>query len=135
MGPIGADGSYQVAVDRDRNRLYVAFRGYFREADARAACAEVLRRAAELEAGFSLVTDIAEYVAASEEGAKVVQETQAALADLGVGRIVRVVGKNVVANMQMTRTAREIGYLPGVGATTAITVAEADALLDGPVDS
>jgi hypothetical protein len=130
MASIGVDGSYRVAIDQARNRLYVTFRGYFREDDARVACAEVLRQAGELEPGFSIVTDISEFTAASEEGAEVIKETQAALAELGVGRIVRVVGKNVVANMQMTRTAREIGYDPGTEADAVGTVAEADTLLD-----
>lgn len=123
--------AYTVSTDTGRNRLYVTFTGFFDDDEAEKACAAVLAAARELGAGFAIVTDIADFKATTEAGAEAIAGLQRDLGALGVSRVVRVVGDSVLANMQLSRTAREAGYGPGVRPDTVRSREEAEALLDG----
>lgn len=122
--------AYTVTPDTGRNRLYVSFEGFFDDDEAQRACAAVLAAARQLIEGFAIVTDISEFKATTESGAESIARLQNELAGLGVSRVVRIVGESVVPNMQLSRTAREAGYGPGVRPDTVRSREEADALLD-----
>ncbi len=119
-----------VSADTSRNRLYVTFEGFFDDDEAERACAAVLAAAQQLAAGFAIVTDISEFKATTETGADTIVCLQRELGELGVSRVVRVVGESVVANMQLSRTAREAGYGPGVRPDTVGSREEAERLLE-----
>lgn len=124
-------GSHAVRADVVRNRLYVKFMGFFNDEEARVACAEVVREARRLTSGFAIITDISEFKPATEAGAAEIRSTQTVLGALGVARIIRVVGPNVIPDMQLTRTAREADYGAGVRAEKAASVEEAEQMLEG----
>jgi hypothetical protein len=123
-------GTYSVQADTARNVLRVQFVDYFSDDEARDACREVVEQAATLRRGFTIITDISRFKAASEAGAQEIQRIQGELAGLGVGRVIRVVGGKVIPSMQLTRTAREAGYEAGANAITVDTLEQAEALLD-----
>lgn len=121
---------YAVSADTRRNRLYVTFSGFFDDAEAEQACNAVREAAGRLGSGFAIVTDISRFNATTEAGAAAIARLQRDLGALGVSRVVRVVGDSVVPNMQLSRTAREAGYGPGVRPDTVRTTEEADRLLE-----
>ncbi len=122
---------FTVSVDDDRRRLHVNFTGFFDDDEAERACAAVLQAAHELGSGFDIVTDISGFKATTETGAEEIARLQRRLGELGVRRVVRVVGDSVLANMQLSRTARQAGYGPGVRPDAVRSLAEAEELLDG----
>jgi hypothetical protein len=122
--------AYTISTDKDRNRLYVVFTGFFGDEETTEACEAVLAAARELGPGFDIVTDISGFKLTSETGASSIARLQKDLGALGVSRVVRVVGDSVLANMQLSRTAREAGYGPGVKPDTVRSRAEAEELLD-----
>jgi hypothetical protein len=78
-----------------------------------------------LRPGFDLISDIAEFSPAGDEGIKHIQRAQAFLKQHGVRHVIRVV-KNPVSAMQFQRTGKEIGYV----ADTAHSILEAEKRLD-----
>jgi hypothetical protein len=124
-------GSYTVMADTDKNVLRVEFVGYFNDEEATRACELVLEEAAKLRTGFSIITDISEFMAASEGGAEEIKRIQGALGNMGVSQVIRVVGARATAALQLTRTAREAGYGPGAEPVSVKTQEEAEALLKG----
>ncbi len=123
--------AFTIDTDKDRNRLYVVFTGFLGDQEAAEACEAVLTAARELEPGFAIVTDISAFKLTTEVGADAIARLQRELGTLGVSRVVRVVGDSVLANMQLSRTAREVDYGPGVQPDTVRSRAEAEELLEG----
>jgi len=122
-------GTHHVRAEPTINRLYVTFTGFFDDEEAAQACAAILTEARRLSPGFSIITDIAEFKATTPAGSEEISRLQSDLGALGVRRVVRVVGAQVLANMQLNRTAREANYGPGVDPVTTESVEEAELLL------
>ncbi len=122
-------GTFDVRAEKTVNRLYVTFTGFFDDEEADRACAAILTEAKKLSPGFSIITDIAEFRATTPGGSEEISRLQSNLGAMGVRRVVRVVGAQVLANMQLNRTAREANYGPGVDPVTADSVEEAELLL------
>lgn len=121
--------AYSVRAVASTNRLYVELAGFLDDAGAEEACAAIIAEAEKLSAGFDIVTDISSFRATTEKGADAIAALQRHLGEMGVRRVVRVVGDSVLPNMQLSRTAREAGYGPGVHPDTVHSLEEAEELL------
>jgi hypothetical protein len=119
-------GTCEVKADVVRNRLYVTLKGFSDDDEARQNAKRVVAEIAKLRPGFSVVSDISELKARTSGGTRGLEETIEAYRRHGVGRVVRVVGKEVVGKMQFDRVSREAGLRVDYVAT----LAEAERLLD-----
>ncbi|MBW1810031.1 MAG: hypothetical protein JRJ87_17675 [Deltaproteobacteria bacterium] len=117
---------YNITADIPKNRLYLTFEGSFSDDEAKLVFKETLKEANKLRAGFDVINDISEFQPATIEGTKVIQAAQEVLVKLGVNRVVRVVGKSIIGQMQFRRTFKTFGKV----AQTAATVEEAEKMLD-----
>ena len=110
-----------------KNRLYLTLKGKVDVTELRAWSADLLAEARKLKPGFTTVSDILECEPTTEEGRRIVQETQAQAKALGMGHVVRITrGANPVTANQWQRSSRAVGYT----ASEASSVEEADKLLD-----
>ncbi len=117
---------YSIRYDSKKNRLYLTFEGMLSPEEVNAATAEGVRIINEhLKTGFDVVTDMRKYRASTTESAEKIGQAQNILIELGVSRFVRVV-KSVVGKMQFMR----LGTERGIKAAEALTIAQADELLD-----
>ena len=117
-----------INISVPKNRLYIKLEGYFPEDEARLAADQVILEAKKLRPGFGLVSEISEFKPASPQAAEHILRAQRAMKELGVRRMVRVVGGNAMGKMQMQRTATQAG----LEAEYAATREEADRMLDQP---
>ena len=121
-------GQYAMNFDESKNRLYIQFSGFFREAEANEAF-EALKNALEgLPPEFDVVTDLSGFKPASPDVAKGFQKAARLVKESGRRYGVRVAGRIVTGLMQFKR---EIGGVFEEGSTRyASTVEEADRILD-----
>ncbi len=117
--------TFEVRADHARNILYITLTGYLSAEQVKQASQEVIRKAKTMQPGFSVINDIQSFRPVSQDVVAYVAEAQRAVVAAGAHRIVRVTGSTVVANMQFSRTSREVGY----DAASAATVADAEALI------
>jgi hypothetical protein len=116
-----------IRADPAKNRLYLKLAGMMSEADAKAVADTILREIVKLKPGWAVVNDISELKPADEKATAHLKRAQEASAKAGCARVVRVVGKQAITNLQWNRTLSEA---QGMRADTAGTVADADRLLD-----
>lgn len=120
-------GDYEVTVDRELNRLYLALEGLLDEETAESHVEDMLAAADELRPGFDMVNDISEFTPMNEGATETIERGKRGLTERGVSAVVRVTGESVVGKMQFDRVAEgEEGY----HVATAETVTDAEALLD-----
>jgi chorismate mutase len=117
---------YDIIADIRKNRLYITLEGSFNDDEASQVAKVAVEKAQKLRPGFDVITDISEFQPATFEGTKEVQAVQEMLVKLGVNRIIRVVGKSIIGQMQFRRTLKSIGLV----AETAPTVEEAEKMLN-----
>ena len=117
-----------IQVSIPKNRIYLGLDGYFDDQAAGRAADESIAGFRKLRPGFDVVTDISQFKPASPQAAEHILRAQRVLKELQAGRIVRVVGSNVLAKMQMQRT----GTQAGLEAEYAATREEAERMLDQP---
>ena len=115
-----------IKISLPKNRLYIMLEGYFQEDEAKVAADQVILEAKKLRSGFGLVSEISQFKPASPQAAEHILRAQRAMKELGVHRMVRVVGGNALGKMQMQRTASQAG----LEADYAATREEADRMLD-----
>ena len=117
-----------IQISLPKNRLYIGLEGYFPDEEAKLAADEVILQAKKLRPGFSVVSEISQFKPASPHAAEQILRAQRAIKELGVRRMVRVVGGNALGKMQMQRTATQAG----LDADYAATREEAERMLDQP---
>ena len=71
------------------------------------AAAKVLSEAEMLTPGFTIINDISDFKPTTASAAEEIKKTQAALFQKDIGKVIRIVGKSVIASMQFSRTQRE----------------------------
>ncbi len=119
-------GTFDFRVDRTKNRLYLAFNGIFTVEEIEEAIVEGLDAVEQLEDGFDVVNDIRDFKPSSPEAGEGIKRAAKLLVEKGMDRLVRVVGKSVIAKMQFDRVTKSAGYTPDIAAS----VAAADRILD-----
>ena len=117
-----------IQISVPKNRIYLGLEGYFDDEAARAAADQTIAGLRKLKPGFDMVSDITQFKPATQQAAEHIVRAQKALKEMGVHRLVRVVGGNALAKMQMQRTATQVG----LDAEYAATREEAERMLDLP---
>ena len=120
--------TYEIRADVARNRLYLRMQGFMSDDDARKVADTIVATLPRLRPGFDVLNDIRELKPTSQKGAEQMQRAQEASARYGVGRVIRIVGKQAVTQMQWNRTLKAA---QGSWAETAATLEEAERMLDG----
>lgn len=118
---------YQNRTNPGKNRLYVTMKGKLELPEIKTACSDALQKARSIKSGFDTISDISEFIPATEECRLVMQETMKTLKEMGMARVVRIVPASAaVAANQWQRTSRAAGYT----ADQAPTLEEAEKMLD-----
>ena len=118
---------YKNRADVVKNRLYVTFRGRIDIPEIKAGGLNVISEAKKLRSGFGIVSDISEFIPASEEGRLEMQSIMKQLKELGLGHVVRIVRQlNSISGGQWQRTFSGAGYK----ADEVTSLIEAEALLN-----
>jgi hypothetical protein len=118
-------GTYKIYSNVSKNRLYIILRGFLPDATLDVASQEVIKEINKLNPGCDVITDISTFKPATSHGADQIKKTQQHLAAHKPKRVIRVVGTEALAEMQMARLSKEAGYV----ADAATTVADAEKLL------
>ena len=119
--------SYDVRANQAKNRLYLKLAGMMSEAEAKTVADTIIQEIAKLRPGWAVINDISELKPADEKATAHLKRAQEASAKAGCVRVVRVVGKQAITNLQWNRTLSDA---QGMRADTAGTVADAERLLD-----
>jgi len=120
--------TYDIRANTAKNRLYLRLAGTMTEADAMKVAQTILAEIPKLKAGWAVINDISELKPADEKATEHLKRAQEASAKAGCSRVVRVVGKQAITNMQWNRTLQQA---QGVRADAVASLADAEKLLDG----
>lgn len=115
-----------VTTDVAKNRLVVTLAGSHDEAAARKGTEESVAAFRSMRPGFDLVIDMAELEVGTAEVMEVLAQSKAMLAEIGAGRVVRVLGDGSRLGAMQVERAGESNY----DVTTADSLEEAHAYLD-----
>ena len=119
--------SYDIKANAAKNRLYLKLSGMMTEADARKVADTIIGEIQKLKPGWAVVNDISELKPADDKATEQLKRAQDASAKAGCARVVRVVGKQAITNMQWNRTLQQA---QGMRADNVASVADAEKLLD-----
>lgn len=119
-------GTLQVKADTANNRLNVKMTGYSDASEMVEQVSRVVAELPKLRPGWVMISDISEMKATTPGGTAALEKAMKAYKQSGIGRIVRIVGADVIGKMQMQRLAKEAGIQVGY----VTSMAEAEALLD-----
>jgi len=119
--------SYDIRANPAKNRLYLKLSGMMSDDDAKKVHDTILAEIRKLKPGWAVINDISELKPTSEKASEYLRAAQQASTKAGVKRIVRVVGKQAITNLQWNRTLADA---QGTRADQAATVADAEKLLD-----
>lgn len=117
---------YEVRADIARNRLYIVLDGFFTDEQAVEAFEAVKAGVDQLQPGFDVINDVRTFKPASPEVAAYIAKGQQYEIKHGLNRVVRVLGAEIIGQMQFERLSKETG-LTVIGATS---VKAAEKLLD-----
>ncbi len=116
---------HEIRIDTERNRLYVTLIGFFSIEEATRCAEETIEATRRLRSGYDVVTDVSQFKAGTPAVAEQAERVQRHFQASGARQGVRIVGKEVITQMQFNRTARRAGYI----STAVETLAEAEIFL------
>ena len=116
-----------IRADALKNRLYLRLAGMMSDEDAKKVADKILAELSKLKPGFAVINDISELKPASEAASEQLRRAQAASVKAGIKRVIRVMGKQSITNMQWNRTLRDT---QGINAEVVGSLEEAERLLD-----
>ena len=119
---------YEIRADLARNRLYARLAGFMTDDDAARVADKIIAEIQKLSSGFAIINDIRELKPTSPTASDHLRRAQEASVKHGSGRVIRVVGDQVITQMQWNRTLKAV---QGSGAEIAATVEEAERMLEG----
>jgi hypothetical protein len=119
---------FEIRGDAFRNRLYLRMAGFMTDDDAVRVADTIIAEVQKLKPGFAVINDIRDLKPTSQTATDQMRRAQDASAKLGNGRVIRVVGDQVVTQIQWNRTLKAVRGTP---AETASTVEEAERMLEG----
>ncbi len=101
----------QIRKDVSKNRVYIKLKGFFQDEDVKSACEQILTAVKGMTPGFDIVNDISEFKPASSKATEYIAHLQEEVGKLQVGKVVRIVGNNVLGKTQLVRTSQKVvGY-------------------------
>lgn len=106
------DARYEIRADSASNTLYLTLSGTLTAGEIQDAADETIAAAKTLTDGFRIINDISEFTPPSPAAAQPIKEAQVALAELGLGDVVRVVAAetSAVTENAFQRRSRQAGY-------------------------
>ncbi len=114
-------------LDLAKNRMHLKVDGKVDVAEMQAWSNDLLTKLKKLKPGFSVISEILNFQPTTEEGRRILIETQRKAKEIGMGHVVRIVkNTNFVAAAQWQRSSRSIGYV----AMEAESLEAAEKLLD-----
>ena len=119
--------TWEIRTDVPRNRLYLRMAGFMTDDDAARVADAIIAEIQKLKPGFAVINDIRELKPTSPVASEHMRRAQEASVKHGSGRVIRVVGNQVVTQMQWNRTLKTV---QGSGAEIAATVDEAERMLE-----
>jgi hypothetical protein len=119
--------TYDIQVRVATNRLYLSAHGSMSDDDAKEVADRIIQEIQKLRPGFAIINDIRDLKPASPTATEHLRRAQEASVKRGAGRVIRVVGEQVITQMQWNRTLKSAQH---GGAETAATVEEAERMLD-----
>ncbi len=117
---------YDVRADIEKNRFYLRLAGFFTTEETKKAADLAIEELGKLKPGFETISDISEFKPTTPEGAEEIGRAMKFGAKKGVGRVLRVVGPQVIGEMQFSRKSDEAGFDPKIVAS----IQEAEEMLD-----
>ena len=118
---------YDIRADVLKNRLYIVIQGFMSEEDAVIISDKASTEQRKLRPGFDVINDIRRLQPASPKASQLYSRQLEVGKEIGIGRVVRIVGDQVITKMQLTKALKDS---VGVVAETAASVEEAERLLD-----
>jgi hypothetical protein len=118
--------TFEIRADRPMNRLYLRMAGFMSDDDARRVADTIIAEVQKLQPGFAVINDIRDLKPTTQTATDHMRRAQEASFKHGSGRVIRVVGDQVVTQIQWNRTLKAV---QGSGAETASTVEEAERML------
>ena len=116
---------FQVTVNAEKNRLYVALEGHLGAQERKDAAKAVVGAIGQLRHGFDIVHDMTRLHPTDADGLKDLVRLQTAAKLKGLRSVIRIV-QIPLSRIQLERKATETGW----AFETAADLAEADARLD-----
>jgi hypothetical protein len=116
-------------VDYDiiKNRIYMVMEGSH-DLDEALRLKEAYREATKvLKPGFTVLSDVSQYIPASDEVQRIHAEVARIAMQAGVGKVARVIGKKPLGGMQIKRITKNSG---GYESRNFVTREEAEDYLD-----
>lgn len=114
-------------ADFAKNRMHLLLKGRVELDEMQAWSDDLISQLKKLKPGFSVISEIAECQPTTEEGRRVLIETQRKAKEIGMGHVVRIIkNSNFVTAHQWQRSSRSVGY----SAMEADSIEAAAKLLD-----
>jgi hypothetical protein len=119
---------YDIKTDTKKNRIIITIGKLEGEAEIKALSQSIKTACRELKKGFTCITDLRKYAVMDDHFEKYVQETQAAMIQAGLSRVVRVRRETgLLGHFQFDNASNQVGY----HAQNVTTMEEAEKILDG----
>ena len=119
---------YRIEVDPDKNRMYYAASGFWRDpADFPGYFEDYGKAVAAVRPGFTVLTDVREFKAPAQSLKAMFDEQQRILSKAGLKKVAEVFSENVIVKLSLDNIAKHSG-MPKRDFTD---IAEAEAWLDG----
>lgn len=118
---------HEVTASVGKNRIIVRLAGAVTADDCRKMLAELRTQLDRLRPGFDLINDVRDLTALPDFPPELVQAAAELLKERGMGRVVRVVGKQAAVTVGLEKTSRVFGF----SAALAYSMEEAEKGLDG----
>lgn len=108
MKVIAYNNRYEISVDEDKNRIYLAVKGFWANPSAAPNYVEDIEKASTaVSEGFTIVADLTDMVIPPPEVGKVHEKAQVALVNAGLSRTAEVLPEEAVLKMAVDRYAKE----------------------------
>jgi hypothetical protein len=118
---------FLIVVDTVKNRAIAEFHGFAKDDEAVQIADKYIKELSRLKPGFDIIVDKQDAKPGSQVAAEQIKRVMMYCIEHKVNRVIRVVGGAKVAQLQVCRQGRNVGF----DASTAATVADAEKLLDG----
>lgn len=104
---------FELKINPGKNAILCVLKGRFDEAEARDYVVKFKQGVDQLKTDIIVITDLTEFMPTDDKIREVLSEGTAYALERGVSRGIRVVDDSVgsqVGNIQMNKTARQLGY-------------------------
>jgi len=118
---------YDVKADIEKNRIYITIGKIEGEAAMQALSQTVISECQKLKKGFTCITDLRKYEVQDDMFESYVKETQEAMIQAGLAKVVRVRRETgLLGHFQFDNASMDVGY----HAENVTAMAEAEKILD-----